>query len=129
VILTVEAAGLMIKTIMSVAILLFFCVLVVLNLDHKTPVNMIWATYENVSVIVVGLVCFVCGIVYSLVSQASRHLSALRRRMPGRLGAVPGPRNEPEGGVHLPHGQAPAGDPAAGPAGGKAPRGPGRRPQ
>jgi hypothetical protein len=77
----------MTRIIVSVVLLLFFCVLVVLNIDHTTAVNVIWATYERVSIVVVGLVGFAGGVIYSFLFYASRYFAALRKRASAARGA------------------------------------------
>ncbi len=69
----------MVRVIISVALLVVLCVLVVLNLDHTTPVSLFWVTFDRVSVVAVALVSFVVGVVYSFFLYAARFFVGMRK--------------------------------------------------
>jgi uncharacterized integral membrane protein len=67
------------RLITTIVLMLAVCVLVVLNLDHKTSVNLFWVTFQDTSVVVVGLVSFVVGVVYSFFLYAGRRFASYRK--------------------------------------------------
>ena len=68
----------MVRIVISIVLLVALCVLVVLNLDHTTPLNIFWITLDRVSIVAVGLVSFVCGVLYSFFLYVSRYVVGLR---------------------------------------------------
>ncbi len=69
----------MVRIIISIALLVALCVLVVLNLDYKSSVNLFWVVFDNVSIVAVGLVSFVAGVLYSFFLYATRYFIGLKR--------------------------------------------------
>ena len=69
----------MVRIGITIVLILTLCVLVVLNLDYKTSVNLFWRIFDNVSVVVVALVSFVAGVLYSFLLYAARFFAGLRK--------------------------------------------------
>jgi len=55
------------KLIVSALILIALAVLIVLNVNYRSTVNLFGAQFENVSVIVIAIAGFVLGVVYTVV--------------------------------------------------------------
>jgi len=69
----------MAKLIASAATLVILSILIILNLNNKSAINLFGANLENVSIIVIALAGFILGILYSVVVYiANRH--AKRRK-------------------------------------------------
>jgi uncharacterized integral membrane protein len=68
-----------IRIVISIVLLVVLCVLVVLNLDYTSPVNMFWTILDRVSIVVVALVSFVAGVLYSFFLYAARTIVVLRK--------------------------------------------------
>jgi uncharacterized integral membrane protein len=69
----------MFRIVFSAALLIVLAVLVVLNLDSTTNINLFGRQFENVSVVAVGLVAFVAGVVYSFIIYVGNYISRSRR--------------------------------------------------
>lgn len=69
----------MVRVVTSIILILVLCLLVVLNLDYKTPVNLFWVVLDRVSVVAVALVSFVVGVLYSFFLYAARYINGMRK--------------------------------------------------
>ena len=72
----------MVRVVISIILLLALCVLVVLNLDYTTPVKVFWVALDRVSIVAVGLVSFVLGVLYSFYLYAVRYIAGPRKSAP-----------------------------------------------
>ncbi len=57
----------MAKLIASAVVLVALAVLIVLNVNYKSAVNLFGAQFENVSIIVIAIAGFVLGIIYTVI--------------------------------------------------------------
>ncbi len=55
------------KLIVSALILIALAVLIVLNFNYRSTVNLFGAQFENVSVIVIAIAGFVLGVIYTVI--------------------------------------------------------------
>ena len=55
------------KLVVSALILIALAVLIVLNVNYRSTVNLFGAQFENVSVIVIAIAGFVLGVVYTVI--------------------------------------------------------------
>lgn len=69
----------MFRIIFSAILLIVLAVLVVLNLDATTSVNLFGRQFESVSIVAVGLVSFVAGVVYSFIIYVGNYIARSRR--------------------------------------------------
>jgi uncharacterized integral membrane protein len=69
----------MFRIIFSAILLVVLAVLVVLNLDATTSVNLFGRQFESVSIVAVGLVSFVAGVVYSFIIYVGNYIARSRR--------------------------------------------------
>jgi uncharacterized integral membrane protein len=68
-----------VRLVISIILLIALCVLVVMNVNYKTSINLFWKTFDQVSVVAIALVSFVFGVVYSFFLYAARYLDGRRR--------------------------------------------------
>jgi len=69
----------MFRIIFSAVLLVVLAVLVVFNLDSTSTVNLFGREFENVSVVAIGLVSFVAGVVYSFIIYLGNYIARGRR--------------------------------------------------
>lgn len=69
----------MFRIIFSAVLLVVLAVLVVLNLDSTSTVNLFGREFESVSVVAIGLVSFVAGVVYSFIIYLGNYIARGRR--------------------------------------------------
>ncbi len=69
----------MVRIVISIVLLIALCVLVVLNLEYRTSINLFWVRFDQVSVVAIALVSFVFGVLYSFFLYATRYFVGLRR--------------------------------------------------
>ncbi len=69
----------MVRIVISIILLIALCVLVVLNLEYRTSINLFWIRFDQVSVVAIALVSFVLGVLYSFFLYATRYFVGLRR--------------------------------------------------
>ncbi|MFP4614133.1 MAG: hypothetical protein ACLFM5_12130, partial [Spirochaetaceae bacterium] len=67
------------RIIFSAVLLIVLAVLVVLNLESTTSVNLFGRQLEDISVVAIGLVSFVAGVVYSFIIYVGNYLARARR--------------------------------------------------
>ncbi|NBC30546.1 MAG: hypothetical protein GVY29_11230 [Spirochaetes bacterium] len=67
------------RIIVSAILLIVLAVLVVLNLDAATSVNLFGREFAEVSVVAIGLVSFVAGVVYSFIIYVGNYIAKSRR--------------------------------------------------
>ncbi len=75
----------MVKLIASAVILVILSILIILNLNNKSTINLFGAKLENVSIIVIALVGFILGILSSVVlyitnRRAKRRQTSLEKK-------------------------------------------------
>ncbi len=57
----------MVRLIVGIVVLLALGVLIILNVNYKSPLNLFGAQLSNVSVVVIAIVSFLLGIIYSFI--------------------------------------------------------------
>ncbi|NBF39126.1 MAG: DUF1049 domain-containing protein [Spirochaetes bacterium] len=67
------------RIVVSSVLLIVLAVLVVMNLESTTSVNLFGRQFESVSVVAIGLVCFVAGVVYSFIIYVGNYIAKSRR--------------------------------------------------
>lgn len=69
----------MFRIVFSAILLVVLAVLVVLNLESTTTVNLFGRQFQDVSVVAIGLVAFVAGVVYSFIIYVGNYIARSRR--------------------------------------------------
>ncbi len=69
----------MFRIIVSAILLIVLAVLVVLNLESTTSVNLFGREFADVSVVAIGLLSFVAGVVYSFIIYVGNYIARARR--------------------------------------------------
>jgi len=67
------------KLIVSALILIALAVLIVLNVNYRSTVNLFGAQFENVSVIVIAIAGFVLGVIYTVIIYVINLLNKQRK--------------------------------------------------
>jgi uncharacterized integral membrane protein len=74
----------MVRLITSAVILVILGILIILNLNNRSTINLFGARLENVSVIVIALVGFVLGILYSVALYITSRYAKRRKASSGK---------------------------------------------
>jgi len=72
----------MVKLIVGVVVLVALGVLIILNVNYKSPLNLFGAQLSNVSVVVIAIVSFLLGIIYSLLVSVVNRIRRGRKNNP-----------------------------------------------
>jgi uncharacterized integral membrane protein len=68
------------RLIVGAIMLVAFTILVILNVNYKSTINLFGVRLENVSVVVIAIVAFAIGIVYSFFLAFINMINRLRRK-------------------------------------------------
>ncbi len=69
----------MVRLILSIVFLVIIAVFILLNIDYKTSINLFGAKFEQVPIVLVVLITFVVGILYSFIYYVMSYFTKLSR--------------------------------------------------
>ena len=73
------------RLIVGAIMLVAFTILVILNVNYRSTINLFGVRLENVSVVVIAIVAFAIGIVYSFFLAFINMINRLRRKRRQRI--------------------------------------------